>query len=133
MTQIKAQAWRRFSVRRFSVETALLGKSHVFTHAGKKVEIKLPTGKRADDGTIQNDDHVQCWKWQNKNGTKIPLEYSIAAVDVFIDIDRQLDIPAQALTVPPRRDELFSKRQKLCLIPSRLNMRAWSKTFFSVG
>jgi hypothetical protein len=112
MPEIRAHAWRRFSVRRFSVETALLGKNHVFTHSGRNVEIKLPAGKRTEDGTIQDDDHVKCWKWQKTNGLQIPLAFSIADVDVSIEIGGQLDVPAQALEVPPRRDELFTERQK---------------------
>lgn len=112
MTCIRAQAWHRFPVSRLSVEPALLGKKHVFTHEGKKVEIRLPPPKQSDDGSIEDSEHVRCWKWRTNNGVKIPVEYEIDVVDVLVDINGQLDIPEQALRLPPRRDELFSEPQK---------------------
>jgi hypothetical protein len=118
MATIAARSWNRFVVRNLSVVPKLLGAEHEFNYRGKNVTLLLPDLERKADGTLKNDE-VLCNSWQKVNGKEIPLEYSILSVDLFVDVEGNIEIPDQALQMPPVQHKLFSKE-----LTSQLNSKS---------
>jgi len=114
MTIITARSSHRFAVRHLSVTPELLGAKHEFIHSENHVELRLPALEQNEDGTLRKQ-RVHCWSWQTVDGKEIPTAYHVSSVDLFLDVERELDIPDQALHVQPRSRELFSKEQQLGL------------------
>lgn len=106
MTTIRARSWQRYSLQRLTIDPTLKGASHTFEHAGHKVEVKLPS-QESKSPHLDFAAGLYCSHWRRD----VPVEYHVLSADVFVEVDRLLDIPEQALKIPPRHEEFFEPKQ----------------------
>ena len=117
---VNAMSWSRFAVSNLFIAPSLAGAVASFKVAGRCVEICLPPRppRPLHAGVHWGNDQISCESW--RTSSMRPTQFHVEQVDVFVDLQRKLSVPAKALDHVDT--SLFSQRRRNQL--DRISARA---------
>lgn len=110
--KLSAMSWTRFNIVGLTIAPSLAGSSLSFGVDGVSAEIRLPDRPKKTPnvrrGAAWSDDNISCHAWSSKTGRAVT--FTVHTVDVLVDIQKRVSVPAAALG--SRNARLFTKAQR---------------------
>jgi hypothetical protein len=97
---------RRFALDRLHISPDLVGTVHQFVFEGKAVTVRLPS---LESEKVPVDRRIALVRWQTKGN--VPLEYQVNSLDLKVDIEESIQIPAAMLQLSPNQSALLQPEQ----------------------
>lgn len=101
---MKLRSWNRYKTRALAIPPALMGQVVHFERGGSTVTIKTPSIERVGD--IHDDNALATRGAWNSNSGEV-LHYIVRAVDVHVDANSDISVPAEVLQRRPNAYELI--------------------------
>ena len=95
----------RFRTANLTIEPSLTGAAHTFDFEEKRVSVTLPPAPRQGR---EDSEVISLESWQEVNGEKVPLQYSIYEIAVVVSISDSYNLPIEMLDRPPNAYDLLS-------------------------
>lgn len=104
------QSWNRFVLRAFAIAPSLLGARHTWQMGGATIELRLPNVEKIEKDHEEDYPVGRLRSWRADDGT--PLEYFIHQVDVRVNVDACVELPAEVLTRGPNAFDVIPQTQQ---------------------
>lgn len=109
--EVTIATWNRFVPRNLAIHPDLLGAEHSFGFEEAEIKISLPSIKHLP--TEPNQEGPLSFNgWREQNGKKLPIQYTVNAVDIEVATKEKILLPCEVLDVSPCAIEIISKEQQ---------------------
>jgi len=105
--KLSVASWNRFLTTNFFIVPELVGSMHEFVYKMHSVKISLPSKQQIPKETFEGD-LLSFNTYREIDGEKKPIQFSVHAVDITVQIPDQIHIPQEVLNRPPNAYDILS-------------------------
>lgn len=105
--KLSVASWNRFVTTNLFIVPELVGSMHEFVYKTHSVKISLPSKQQTPKEPIEGD-LLSFNSYRDIDGEKKPIQFSVHAVDITVQIPDQIHVPQEVLNRPPNAYNILS-------------------------